>query len=172
MATEAVWNLGGRIVADADQYWLLEADAGRLLTFGSQGFLTRTADAKQDAQGRRFYHMDFVYRRVRSGHPRIVLLKQPVGHDGCADTRGFLRKLVRNITLFHRAHDRAFTYNLSFKDKVMVGAVMLPVVSLAFVPGVLGIGLAAVLHLAGAMAHRWLFFAEAEHVVGLYYGKR
>jgi hypothetical protein len=28
MATEAVWNLGGRIVADADQYWLLEADAG------------------------------------------------------------------------------------------------------------------------------------------------
>ena len=54
----------------------------------------------------------------------------------------------------------------------MVGAVMLPVVSLAFVPGVLGIGLAAVLHLAGAMAHRWLFFAEAEHVVGLYYGKR
>jgi DMSO reductase anchor subunit len=54
----------------------------------------------------------------------------------------------------------------------MVGAVMLPVVSLAFVPGGLGIGLAAVLHLAGAMAHRWLFFAEAEHVVGLYYGKR
>lgn len=125
MATEAVWNLGGRIVADADQYWLLEADAGRLLTFGSQGFLTRTEDAKHYARGRRFYHMDFVYQRVRSGHPCIVLLKQPVGHDGCADTPGFLRKLVRNITLFHRAHDRAFTYNLSFKDKVMVGAVML-----------------------------------------------
>jgi len=45
--------------------------------------------------------------------------------QGATDTRGFLRKLVRNITLFHRAHDRAFTYNLSFKDKVMVGAVML-----------------------------------------------
>ena len=28
------------------------------------------------------------------------------------------------------------------------------------------------LHLAGAFAARWLFFAEAEHVVGLYYGKR
>lgn len=27
-------------------------------------------------------------------------------------------------------------------------------------------------HLAGALASRWLFFAEAEHVVGLYYGAR
>ena len=27
-------------------------------------------------------------------------------------------------------------------------------------------------HLVGVIASRWLFFAEAEHVVGLYYGKR
>ena len=27
-------------------------------------------------------------------------------------------------------------------------------------------------HLVGVFAARWLFFAEAEHVVGLYYGKR
>jgi sulfite dehydrogenase (quinone) subunit SoeC len=34
-------------------------------------------------------------------------------------------------------------------------------------------GLLAVLtHVAGILASRWLFFAEAEHVVGLYYGKR
>jgi sulfite dehydrogenase (quinone) subunit SoeC len=38
--------------------------------------------------------------------------------------------------------------------------------------GLWGIALAAVLHLAGALAARWLFFAEAEHVVGLYYGAR
>jgi DMSO reductase anchor subunit len=31
---------------------------------------------------------------------------------------------------------------------------------------------AVVLHLIGAFAARWLFFAQAEHVVGLYYGKR
>ena len=31
---------------------------------------------------------------------------------------------------------------------------------------------AALSHLAGVAASRWLFFAEAEHVVGLYYGKR
>jgi DMSO reductase anchor subunit len=32
--------------------------------------------------------------------------------------------------------------------------------------------LAVLLHLAGMLAARWLFFAEAEHVVGLYYGRR
>ena len=32
--------------------------------------------------------------------------------------------------------------------------------------------LAIVSHLAGVVTSRWLFFAEAEHVVGLYYGER
>ena len=32
--------------------------------------------------------------------------------------------------------------------------------------------LAVLSHLIGVFAARWLFFAEAEHVVGLYYGKR
>ena len=32
--------------------------------------------------------------------------------------------------------------------------------------------LAAVLHLAGVLCSRWLFFAQAEHVVGLWYGRR
>lgn len=34
------------------------------------------------------------------------------------------------------------------------------------------IGLAAILHLLGLFASRWLFFAQAEHVVGLYYDQR
>ncbi|MCH2163602.1 MAG: dimethyl sulfoxide reductase anchor subunit [Marinovum sp.] len=32
--------------------------------------------------------------------------------------------------------------------------------------------LAVLSHIAGILASRWLFFAEAEHVVGLYYGRR
>ncbi len=32
--------------------------------------------------------------------------------------------------------------------------------------------LAVISHIAGLFISRWLFFAEAEHVVGLYYGKR
>lgn len=34
------------------------------------------------------------------------------------------------------------------------------------------VGVAVLVHLIGAFAARWLFFAQAEHVVGLYYGKR
>ena len=33
-------------------------------------------------------------------------------------------------------------------------------------------GVAVLLHIAGIACLRWLFFAQAEHVVGLYYGKR
>ena len=54
----------------------------------------------------------------------------------------------------------------------LVLASVLPAVILLLPLGVWGIALAAVVHLAGAMAARWLFFAEAEHVVGLYYGAR
>ena len=51
-------------------------------------------------------------------------------------------------------------------------ASVLPAVILLLPFGVWSVALASVLHLAGALAARWLFFAEAEHVVGLYYGAR
>ena len=51
-------------------------------------------------------------------------------------------------------------------------AALLPGLVLLILPGLWACGLAAVLHLAGALAARWLFFAQAEHVVGLYYGSR
>lgn len=54
----------------------------------------------------------------------------------------------------------------------MVFSVLLPAMALAYLPGMVAVGVAAVTHLIGAFAQRWLFFAEAEHVVGLYYGKR
>jgi DMSO reductase anchor subunit len=51
-------------------------------------------------------------------------------------------------------------------------ASLLPALVLLLPLGIWGIALAALLHLTGALAARWLFFAEAEHVVGLYYGAR
>jgi DMSO reductase anchor subunit len=38
-------------------------------------------------------------------------------------------------------------------------------------PHIFGL-LALISHIAGVLVSRWLFFAEAEHVVGLYYGMR
>lgn len=43
---------------------------------------------------------------------------------------------------------------------------------IALVPGLWTALIASVLMVAGMFASRWLFFAEAEHVVGLYYGRK
>ncbi|MBL4769433.1 MAG: dimethyl sulfoxide reductase anchor subunit [Rhodobacteraceae bacterium] len=52
---------------------------------------------------------------------------------------------------------------------LMIG---LPVLLLLAPFGHLYALLAVVSHLVGVIVSRWLFFAQAEHVVGLYYGKR
>lgn len=53
---------------------------------------------------------------------------------------------------------------------VLMVAVPFTLLMLPFSHGLVFIALAS--HIAGVLAARWLFFAEAEHVVGLYYGKR
>jgi DMSO reductase anchor subunit len=55
---------------------------------------------------------------------------------------------------------------------IAIVALFLPALLLASSGSLAMVGLAAALHLVGAFVARWLFFAEAEHVVGLYYGKR
>ncbi len=53
------------------------------------------------------------------------------------------------------------------------GMSILPSVLLTLLPGSHAVVLLAIiLHLGGTLVSRWLFFAEAEHVAGLYYGKR
>lgn len=54
----------------------------------------------------------------------------------------------------------------------LVCASVLPALVLLLPFGWVGVALAGVFHLTGALVARWLFFAEAEHVVGLYYGAR
>lgn len=55
---------------------------------------------------------------------------------------------------------------------IAVVAVFLPAPILVISDGPAAIAVALACHLVGAFTARWLFFAEAEHVVGLYYGKR
>lgn len=49
--------------------------------------------------------------------------------------------------------------------------VALPVLLLLLPLGLPGLALATLAHVLGVLCSRWLFFAEAEHVVGLYYGR-
>lgn len=55
----------------------------------------------------------------------------------------------------------------------MVLLVLLPVLILLLAPAAhVLVGIAVLSHLAGVFVARWLFFAQAEHVVGLYYDMR
>lgn len=74
---------------------------------------------------------------------------------------------------------REFAYDIGRKhaQKLRVIALLLafavPLLIMLFPnPGHVAAAVAVISHIAGVFASRWLFFAEAEHVVGLYYGKR
>lgn len=55
----------------------------------------------------------------------------------------------------------------------LIFVAVVPAVMLAVLPADVRVfAFAAICHLIGAFAARWLFFAQAEHVVGLYYGAR
>ncbi len=55
--------------------------------------------------------------------------------------------------------------------RIALGCLVLAPLPLLLLPQTAGIAFGTCLHLAGAFVTRWLFFAEAEHVVGLYYGQ-
>jgi DMSO reductase anchor subunit len=74
-----------------------------------------------------------------------------------------LRELVFQVGRKHALKLRGIAFGLGYA---------LPIL-LLLVPFSHALALVAVIaHVAGIAASRWLFFAEAEHVVGLYYGKR
>jgi DMSO reductase anchor subunit len=61
---------------------------------------------------------------------------------------------------------------LKLRVIALVLMVVLPILLLLLPFGHWLAALAVLSHLAGVLTSRWLFFAEAEHVVGLYYGQR
>ncbi|GGH33822.1 DMSO reductase anchor subunit [Cribrihabitans marinus] len=78
-------------------------------------------------------------------------------------TNYLLREFVHVVGRRHSRRLRVIAFALAFVVPLL----------LLFLPFSHALaGLAALAHLAGVACSRWLFFAEAEHVVGLYYGKR
>ena len=79
----------------------------------------------------------------------------------------------RNYLLREMVHVVGRRHALKLRIVGFALAVALPLALVAFAPPTpLSLALAALAHVAGALVLRWLFFAEAEHVVGLYYGRR
>ncbi len=78
-------------------------------------------------------------------------------------TNYLLREFVHEVGRRHARRLRALTLGLGYLAPALL--ILLPFAHVWAV-------VAVALHLTGVAAGRWLFFAEAEHVVGLYYGKR
>jgi DMSO reductase anchor subunit len=91
----------------------------------------------------------------RIGAPRVFEQPQTGGNY-------LTREMIHVVGRRHAARLRS----------IAVAGVALPALILPLLPSGPGVALALVAHLVGAFAARWLFFAEAEHVVGLYYGRR
>ena len=78
-------------------------------------------------------------------------------------TNYLLREFVHVVGRKHAEKLRVISFVLAF---------VLPVLLLLLPFNHVFALLAVASHLAGVATSRWLFFAQAEHVVGLYYGKR
>ncbi|MDP5085127.1 MAG: dimethyl sulfoxide reductase anchor subunit [Yoonia sp.] len=94
------------------------------------------------------------------GHIGKVRAFEPP-HTG---TNYLMREFIHQVGRKHAQQLRVITLVLGFA---------LPVLLLLFFFNNHVVAAIAVLsHIAGVLCLRWLFFAQAEHVVGLYYGKR
>ena len=91
-------------------------------------------------------------------------------------------RLDGDVTLFEKPHTgenyltREMVFQVARKHAVKLRVVA--ILCAAIIPATLTLlplhhtlaAIAVLIHLAGVLMTRWLFFAEAEHVVGLYYG--
>lgn len=93
------------------------------------------------------------------GHIGQVRAFEPP-HTG---TNYLMREFIHEVGRKHADQLRIIVIGLAF---------LLPVVLLLLPHNHVFAALAVLSHIAGVLTLRWLFFAQAEHVVGLYYGKR
>ena len=77
-----------------------------------------------------------------------------------------------NYLLKEFVHVVGRKHSLRLRVIAIILMAVLPIVLLLLPFSHVFAALAVISHVAGVLAARWLFFAEAEHVVGLYYGKR
>ncbi|MEL6681342.1 MAG: DmsC/YnfH family molybdoenzyme membrane anchor subunit [Pseudomonadota bacterium] len=93
------------------------------------------------------------------GHIGQVRAFEPP-HTG---TNYLMREFIHQVGRKHAQQLRILALGLGF---------VMPVILMLMPFNHVLAALAVLCHIAGVLALRWLFFAEAEHVVGLYYGKR
>lgn len=111
------------------------------------------------------------------GDSRFAARAHTIGSATGLGNRGAVRAFEpphtgTNYLLTEMVHvvGRSHAMKLRIIGVILVGIV--PALILYLSSGMVPLLAALGVHLLGALTIRWLFFAEAEHVVGLYYGKR
>ncbi len=100
-------------------------------------------------------------------------LGSATGLGGLGDVRVFApAHTASNYVMREMVHVVGRKHARKLRIIALAGAAFLPALLLLILPAGLAAALAALVpHLIGALAQRWLFFAEAEHVVSHYYGR-
>jgi DMSO reductase anchor subunit len=148
-ATYLAFALTGGLILGGAGLWATVAAAGLglLLAYG-----WRVGDGAFARAG-----VDLASATGLSGMGRPQVFEQP--HTG---GNYLMREMIFTVGRRHSAKLRVLA---------LIFAAGLPAVAAALLPVLPALIVGGLSHLAGAMAQRWLFFAEAEHVVGLYYGQ-
>ena len=140
---------GGALMAG--QVWLTIVLLA--LSAGLQFYTWQTGDTRLAASG------TDMASATGLGHIGEIRVFEPP-HTG---TNYLMREFIHVVGRKHAEQLRIIALVLGF---------VLPTVILLFSANHMGAAVAVLSHIAGVLALRWLFFAQAEHVVGLYYGKR
>ncbi|MFT4619876.1 MAG: DMSO reductase anchor subunit [Sulfitobacter sp.] len=123
-----------------------------IVAFGIQAYAFQSGDKRFSERG----HTLNTATGLHGGEMRMF----EAPHTG---TNYLMKEMVHQIGRKHATRLRLIGMGLGLLLPWLL-LIALPVGHLIAIPVI-------VLHLGGVLALRWLFFAEAEHVVGLYYGK-
>jgi glycosyltransferase involved in cell wall biosynthesis len=101
-----------------DNHIQIQLREDRVLTFGSNGFLTRRGTLNDFKVGPRFFHIDYVRFISRSATPNLIISEKPIVHDHAKSLKTFVDKCRRNgrIYLSDRSQKeivREFDYNIT-----------------------------------------------------------
>ncbi|WP_170571815.1 dimethyl sulfoxide reductase anchor subunit family protein [Ruegeria atlantica] len=145
---------GGALLSGAEALapWLLAIAGGIQLAYWAKGdgALARSGTNLGTATG-------------LGGRGTVRAFEPP--HTG---TNYLLREFVHIVGRKHAQKLRVISFGLAFVFPLLL--ILIPV-SGVVIKHIFAL-LAVLSHLTGVVVSRWLFFAQAEHVVGLYYGKR
>lgn len=113
----------------------------------------------------RFARMDGQYLNINQALQ--PLRKQQAGQVRLLDVGHSAGTFLTNEFMFELARDRA----LQFRWAMWILGFILPLLLLLISASSVTVWIAALFNLIGLLCERWLFFAEAQHVVRLYHGQ-